>query len=106
MIYQKVLKAHIRATALQSPPSQNDKKTDDARCLVTPKEIAEIDKTGVDIEKVAGNVVAVVCEEGAALPTVELCIRHVSFFRPLFQVLRRKNNLLLLLSSGTTSTFL
>ncbi|KJA18906.1 hypothetical protein HYPSUDRAFT_144354 [Hypholoma sublateritium FD-334 SS-4] len=102
LIYQKVLKAHIRVTALRCPPSQNDKKTDnaDARCSVTSKEMSEINKTDVDIEKVADNVTAELRQEGAALPAVELCIRHVSFFRPLFQVLRRKNNLLLLLSSG------
>ena len=104
LIYQKVLKAHIRATAFQSPT--NIKRIEDGRCSVADKGTANIDKTDVDVEKVADNIVAEVRPEGAALPTVDLCIRHVSFFKPLFQVLRRKNNFLLLLSSGMAITCL
>ncbi|KJA16284.1 hypothetical protein HYPSUDRAFT_147887 [Hypholoma sublateritium FD-334 SS-4] len=83
LIYQKVLKAHIRATAFQS--LENSRKSVEALPTVTRKDPAEVGKTDFDIEK---------------LPTVKLTIRHVNFFRPLFQVLMRKNNFLILLSSG------
>lgn len=101
MIYQKVLKAHIRATAFQPP--KNSKKSVEALSSVTRKDSAEIGKTDFDIEKATEKVTTdqVYQLEVTEIPTVKLTIRHVNFFRPLFQVLMRKNNFLILLSSGS-----
>ena len=99
MIYQKVLKAHVRATAFQSP--ENIKKSVEALPTTTRKDSAEIGKTDFDIEKTAEQVTTV---EVTEIPTVKLTISHVNFFRPHFQVLMRKNNFLILLSSGTITS--
>ncbi|KAF9474590.1 MFS general substrate transporter [Pholiota conissans] len=82
LIYQKVLKAHIRANSLL-PPAETLKKDTSDPVRITGKDRVDSIKSDVDIEKVAEKITAVeVLRE------------------PLFQVVRRPNNLLILLSSG------
>ncbi|KAF8959126.1 major facilitator superfamily domain-containing protein [Flammula alnicola] len=96
LTYQKVLKQRLRASTLLPLAYPNKSSTVGKGCL-------QANKSDIDIEKVAAkSTVEEVQREAiaAALPTVHLSVKDVNPFKPLFQVLRRMNNLLVLLSSG------
>lgn len=110
LIYQRVLKEHIQAAKLQS--SVNGTCTPSAPSFDMGSESEKIDKTNIDIEKTAGKVQVQVSAVQAEvnkettdsdIPPVKLSLKHVNFIGPLIQVLRRKNNALILLSSGNNS---
>lgn len=113
LIYQRVLKEHIQAAKLQSP--ENSMRTSSAPSFDMGHGSEKVDKTNIDIEKVAGKVqvqVSTVQEEvgreastASEIPAVKLSLKHVNFIGPLVQVMRRKNNSLILLSSGNNSLF-
>ncbi len=92
--------------------STNGMRTPSAPSFDMGSDSEKIDKTNIDIEKAAGKVQVQVSAVQADVnketmdsdvPAVKLSLKHVNFIGPLFQVLRRKNNALILLSSGNDS---
>ncbi|KAF8187752.1 vacuolar DHA amino acid exporter [Pholiota molesta] len=98
LIYQKVLKAHIRAASLL--PAETLKKDTGEPSTTIGKDCVDTNKSEIDIEKIAEKVTTEEFRKEVEIPIVKLTLRDVNFFRPLAQVLRRPNNFLILLSSG------
>ncbi|KAF8956891.1 vacuolar DHA amino acid exporter [Flammula alnicola] len=96
LIYQQVLKKRLRASTLLPLSYPNLPSTVEQGSLPAKKSNIDIEKTTVNanVEDVQRKAIA------AALPTVHLSIKDINFLKPLFQVLRRKSNLLMLISCG------
>jgi MFS family permease len=85
MVYQNVLKHHLRDAAA---------KIDSASKIANNS--SEPQQENRDIEKQTPL--------DTTVPAIKLSLKDVSPMKPLFQVLRRLNNLAILLSSGTISS--
>ncbi|KDR77423.1 hypothetical protein GALMADRAFT_65924 [Galerina marginata CBS 339.88] len=97
LTYQKVLKRRLRSAALQAVPTVKN-------CSVMENSGHESKaKTDVDLEK--NNPRNASESEVAAMPVITLSITDVNPFKPLVAVLRRKNNFLVLVSSGLLFSF-
>ncbi|KAF8887456.1 major facilitator superfamily domain-containing protein [Gymnopilus junonius] len=85
LIYQSVLKRRLRDAAIASPPEPNVSITVDKSSTVVDVE-KDVEVKTVDLSQIAAS--------------VNLSITDVNPFKPLGLVLRRKNNLLVLVCSG------
>ncbi|KAG7444229.1 MFS general substrate transporter [Guyanagaster necrorhizus] len=99
-VYQNILKRHLKEQA-QQMKKEEKLRAKEAETLEKPKDTAEDEniKTDADLEKQEP-----ISEVGAStletLPTIKLSLRDVNPVHPLWLVLRRRNNILMLLSSG------
>lgn len=100
LTYQNVLKKRLRSATPPSVSRANTKasKSGGISCLKSNNS----DIT-VDIEKSLEK--AVQDDIKSDLPTVTLTLKDVNPLKPLLRILRRKNNVLILLSSGTILFF-
>jgi hypothetical protein len=100
LTYQSVLKSHLlKARSASAATSCTATITEKEPTVVSEKEQSVLsDKLPADLEKQDWRVSP--SPEPAAIPAIKLTMRDVNPFRPLRQVLRRTNNLVILFASG------
>ncbi|KAK0437139.1 MFS general substrate transporter [Desarmillaria tabescens] len=102
--YQNILKRHLKEQA-QRLKNEEKQRAKEAETLEKPTDTKETRedgnvKTDVDLEKQETSNPNAGALTPEALPTITLSLRDVNPVHPLWLVLRRRNNLLMLFSSG------
>ena len=87
LIYQSVLKQRLRVVSMRSSSVESNSSMS-GRTSRTGSEIADLEKRG---------------PPAPALPAIELSLRDVNPFKPIIIILRRWNNVVILIATGKSS---
>ncbi|KAL0950653.1 hypothetical protein HGRIS_007441 [Hohenbuehelia grisea] len=124
LTYQNVLRSRVKALAASSAKASRTGSVREVQSAVTEKTSAtedvvharnssitdvvrDVDRALANEEKGAKDNAFVVSAEAvqAALPTIKLSLKDVNPIKPLWQVTRRLNNIIILIASGTFFAF-